>query len=200
MDKKKQIKLNEAQLREFISYSVARILKEEYGYGTFTIEPDLDEYLDELEEGNDEADAFVRKLMEYDVWPVRVRIIYSVTKGMKGDNYLVPDDPDEYMVEDWEIINKENIKDDAVKDLLHQMVEKYMEDFDLEAELDWKGMLQEENRGIMTHFGSDDGYEPKNPYEGMTWEEYCKAKEKERGCQKKKKYGDEGNKGITTHF
>ena len=92
MEKKKQIKLNEAQLREFISYSVARILKEDYGYNTIKIEPDLDKYLDELEQGNDESDAFVRKLMEYDVWPVRVRIIYSVTKGMKGDNYLVPDD------------------------------------------------------------------------------------------------------------
>ena len=198
MEKKKQIKLNEAQLREFISYSVARILKEDYGYNTIKIEPDLDKYLDELEQGNDESDAFVRKLMEYDVWPVRVRIIYSVTKGMKGDNYLVPDDPDEYMVEDWEIINKENIKDDAVKDLLSQMVERYMEDFDLEDELAYRGELYEENRGIMTHFGSENEYEPKNPYKGMTWDEYCKAKEKEQ--RKEKKYGDEGNKGITIHF
>lgn len=206
----RQIKLNESQLREFISYSVARILREgygrsydvmgnqeyeysNYGYDSLVIEPDLDEFIDELENGNDEGDAFVRELDRYGMWPVRVNVEYNVEEGMKGDGYLQPNDPDEYTVEGWEIIGEDKIQNQKIKALLHRMVELYMEDFNIEEELASQGRLNEE-------------FQAENPYKDMSWSEYLEAKkgerkeEEERAELKKLRGKEKENMGIMAHF
>lgn len=148
----KQIKLNESQLREFISYSVARILKEgygreiilhngesdgfegsPYGYDSFVIEPDLDKYLDELDPNDiDAGDTFLRAVEQYLGHPVKVKVEYYGEEGMKGDQYLQPDDSDSYRVTDWQIVDGEKIKDPQLKAQLEDMVSSYMgNDFDI---------------------------------------------------------------------
>lgn len=209
---KKRISLNENDMRKFISYSVARLLKEAYGrpifdkhgewdgdeytpYGgdSFVFEPDIDKYL-----GDD---------VDFPEYP-KVRVEYTKTEGMKGDGYLQPDDPDEYTLDGWDIVNKDILPQEAIA-----AVKMYMEnDFDLEEEaIEHEGYLEEgENRGIMTHFDGKDTFKPKNPYENMTWDEYCAAKKKEREDREEKdklhtlNYPDEKkdrerNRGIMTH-
>lgn len=212
IDESKKIRLNEKQLREFVSYSVAKLLKEgmrpiydkhgewdgdeysPYGSDSFVFEPDIDKYL-----GDD---------VDFPEYP-KVRVEYTKTEGMKGDGYLQPDDPDEYTLDGWDIVNKENLPQEAI-----EAVKMYMEnDFDLEEEaIEHEGYLEEgENRGIMAHFDGKDTFKPKNPYENMTWDEYCAAKKKEReDDENKKKLHDvnypeekkdrERNRGIMTHI
>jgi hypothetical protein len=204
---KRQITLNEEKLREFISYSVARLLKEAYGkpiydrhgeydgyedtkYGSdsFVFEPDIDKYL------SDEVD--------FPEYP-KVKVYFTRTEGMKGDGYMQPDDPDEYKLDSWEIVNQEGMTPEVMN-----AVKQYMEnDFDVEEAANEHGNLYEENRGVMAHF-SGEGFQPKNPYENMTWDEYCaaKAREREEDAEKKRlhdmNYPEDGkeNRGITTHF
>lgn len=202
---KKQIRLSEENLRNFISYSVAKLLKEgwrpfydkhgewdgdeytSYGSDSFVFEPDIDRYLD------DDAD--------FPEYP-KVRVEYTKTEGMKGDGYSQPDDPDEYTLDGWDIVNKENLPQEVI-----EAVKMYMKnDFDLEEEVvAHEGYLEEaENRGIMTHFDGKDTFKPKNPYEDMTWDEYCKAKKGD--CGEKKSLHDidypeeKKNRGIKIHF
>lgn len=204
---KRQITLSEEKLRNFISYSVARLLKEAYGkpiydrhgeydgyedskYGSdsFVFEPDIDKYLD------DDVD--------FPEYP-KVKVYFTRTEGMKGDGYLQPDDPDEYELDSWEIVNQEEMTPEVI-----DAVKQYMEnDFDVEEAASEYGDLYEENRGVMAHF-SGEGFQPKNPYENMTWDEYCaaKAREREEDAEKKKLHGlnypedEKENRGITTHF
>ena len=121
---------------------------------------------------------------------------------MKGDGYSQPDDPDEYTLDGWDIVNKENLPQEVI-----EAVKMYMKnDFDLEEEVvAHEGYLEEaENRGIMTHFDGKDTFKPKNPYENMTWDEYCEAKKGD--CEEKRPRYDtdypEGkkNRGIKVHF
>lgn len=204
---KRQITLSEEKLRNFISYSVARLLKEAYGrpiydahgeydgyedtkYGTdsFVFEPDIDKYL------SDEVD--------FPEYP-KVRVEFTRTEGMKGDGYLQPDDPDDYKLNSWEIVNQEGMTPEVMN-----AVKQYMEnDFDVEEAASEYGDLYEENRGVTAHF-SGEGFQPKNPYENMTWDEYCaaKAREREEDAEKKRLHDmnypedEKENRGITAHF
>lgn len=66
-----------------------------------------------------------------------------------------------------------------------------------------EGYLEEaENRGIMTHFDGNSSFQPENPYEDMTWNEYCEAKrgEREEEDSKPEKEPNRTNRGIMTHF
>ena len=199
--------MNEEKFRNFISYSVAKLLKEAYGkpiydahgeydgdeesdYGTdsFVFEPDIDRYL------SDEVD--------FPEYP-KVKVYFTRTEGMKGDGYLTPDDPDSYELDSWEIVNGEGMSPEVL-----DAVNQYMEnDFDIEEAASEHANLYEENRGVTAHFNGE-GFKPKNPYENMTWDEYCAAKARERkedGDRKRlhdmnaPKDGKK-NLGVTTHF
>ena len=123
--KNKQIKLNEDGLRDFISYSVARLLKEAYG-GSFDDHGNMSymdsEYGDDSKEiafnpweDDDQMAAFQQAVEEKgldmemfddggdfgDIWPVAVKVNYSKSQGMKG-GYDTPDDPDEIEVTGWD--------------------------------------------------------------------------------------------------
>ena len=180
IDESRKIRLNEKQLREFVSYSVAKLLKEglrpfydkydgfdryaytPYGNDSFVFNPDIDKYLsDDIDFPEDPE----------------VKVEYEKIAGMKGDGYLQPDDPDEYILKSWDIVNKEGQPQEVI-----EAVKMYMEnDFDLAGEaIEHEMYLEEsENRGMMAHF-SGDGLKSKNPYENMTWDEYCAAKERTR--------------------
>ena len=217
---RKQIKLNETQLREFISYSVARILNEgygrditlkngeydgyegsKYGYDEIVIEPELDKYLVELGD-NDEGDAFIRALDRYIPNGVKVKVKYNYNKGMKGDGYSTPDDPDECEMLGWEIVDEDKIENRRLKDMLRQMVEEYMDnDFDIEDEVSWRSPLYEEedsNTGdsfaerCFKHseeqpidrkkghaFGPAHDIKPEVPTDA-SWDEFVKRKMKEK--------------------
>lgn len=182
---RQQIVLSEEKLREFISYSVARLLREAYGkpiydahgeydgyedtkYGTdsFVFEPDIDKYL------SDEVD--------FPEYP-KVKVYFTRTGGMKGDGYMQPDDPDEYKLDSWEIVNR-----NAATPEVMNAVKQYMEnDFDIEEAANEHGNLYEENKGVTFH---NDG---KNPF---------KPNEAGKGGVSKEKKSDEKNKGITAHF
>ena len=206
---KKQIVMSEEKLRNFISYSVAKLLKEAYGrpiydangeydgseesdYGedSLVFEPDIDEYL------SDEVDF---------PSPIKVEVNYTRTEGMKGDGYMQPDDPDDYEIDSWRIINNDIPME--VRQEVMRAVKMYMEnDFDIEEAVSEYGNIYEENRGVMAHFNGE-GFKPKNPYEDMTWDEYCAAKKKERENDSEKKklrdlnHGDDKeNRGATVHF
>jgi len=206
---RQQIVLSEEKLREFISYSVARLLKEAYGkaiydrngeydgaeesnYGkdSFVFEPDIDQYL------RDEVDF---------PSPIKVEVSFTRSEGMKGDGYMQPDDPDSYEIDSWRIVN-DDIPNEVRKEV-EDAVRQYMEnDFDVEEAASEYGNIYEENRGVMAHF-SGEGFKPKNPYEDMTWDEYCAAKKREREDDDEKKKlrdlgheGEKENRGVTAHF
>ena len=205
---RQQIVLSEEKLREFISYSVARLIKEAYGkaiydrngeydgaeesdYGedSFVFEPDIDQYL------RDEVDF---------PSPIKVEVSFTRSEGMKGDGYMQPDDPDDYELGSWRILNRD-VPEEFQQDVLNA-VKQYMEnDFDIEEAANEHGNLYEENRGAKVHFNGG-GFKPKNPYENMTWDEYCAAKKKEREDDKEKednpdkKKDREKNRGIMTHI
>ena len=70
-------------------------------------------------------------------------------------------------------------------------------------------LLKEGNLGTTVHFGKKESEKAAdrhtNPYKGMTWDEYCEAKRKERGEDKERKkkesYKDKKkNLGTTIHF
>lgn len=236
-----EVRLNEEGLRNLISYSVAKLLKEAYGkpfygqngefdnfedskYGTDStvITPDLDQMLDDLGD-NGEGDALVDELDKYGMWPIKVKVHYTTSRGARGDGYLQPDDPDTTNVDDWEIVGEENITDEQMRDMVHSMVERYMEGFDADNELSnlneeefggdsfarrvsqWSSehpIDHKKNPGI-TFGGKDREPRPENPYEDMTWDEYVEAKRLEAD-----KAGDDipggdekkPNLGITAHF
>ena len=185
---RQQIVLSEEKLREFISYSVARLLKEaygkaiydrngeydgaeesEYGEDSFVFEPDIDQYL------RDEVDF---------PSPIKVEVSFTRSEGMKGDGYMQPDDPDDYELGSWRILNRD-VPEEFQQDVLNA-VKQYMEnDFDIEEAANEHGNLYEENKGVTFH---NDG---KNPF---------KPNEAGKGGDSKEKKSNEKNKGITAHF
>lgn len=223
----KQIKMNEGQLREFVSYSVAKLLKElrgrdlydrhgeydgyedsNYGDGEFVFEPDIDKYISED--------------LDFPAYP-KVKVFYTKTQGMRSHDYDIPDDPDSYELQDWKIINPQGMPQEVI-----DAVKYYMEnDFDLEEAANddgiaginegWDTSFSErchkwreehpidhgKNKGVCAHFPGGTEFQPENPYKDMTWDEYCAAKKKEHEDSKKNsepKKSDEKNRGITAHF
>jgi len=219
--KNRQIKLNEEGLRDFISYSVARLLKEAYG-GSFDDHGNMgymdSEYGDDSKEiafnpweDDDQMAAFQQAVEEKgldmemfddggdfgDIWPVAVKVNYSKSQGMRG-SYDVPDDPDEIEVTGWDA----GIYDlpPVVSDVMETALNIYFNDGYFDPDEGIAG-LNEDNKGVKVHFNGE-GFKPKNPYEHMTWDEYCAAKKSERDKEKDKKdfESDEDNKGTKAHF
>lgn len=235
----KQIKLSENQLREFVSYSVTKLLKEalgrpiydrngefdgyeggKYGANTMKLSFSPDEGKDMewaiesvIDEGNYPGltmDMFLDGGRYEDIWPIPIEVSYNISQGMKGDGYLQPDDPDEAEITGWEVLNPNslNIPDELVG-FIKDALNRYMEDEDALKERAFEneahGIYEEANRGTLTHFGKKESEEAAkrypNPYENMTWDEYCEAKRKEREEEPAAEPEDEKpNLGITTHF
>jgi hypothetical protein len=147
-----EIRLNEENFRKFVSYSVARILKESYygrpifdrhgeydgseagsyGENSYVFEPDIEKYID--------SEDFE------DVPFPQVKVYFTKTEGMKGDGYLQPDDPDEYELESWKLLDKEKYPREIV-----DAVERYMEnDFDLEDSVA-SNLFEGKNLGVTFH-------------------------------------------------
>ena len=214
INERRQIRLSEGQLREFVSYSVARLLKEavgrdiylsngeydgyeedEYGTDSFVFEPDIDKYLDDS--------------IDFPEYP-KVKVYYTKSEGMKGDGYMQPDDPDTYDLDFWEIVNQNGMPQEVIK-----ATEQYMEnDFDLEEEAANHEMMNESRLGEWSPAGFEDDvfdsqermmkkseepgrngmkvggfglnkgipskYKDENG-DWLSWEDYCKMKEAERG-------------------
>lgn len=214
INERRQIRLSEGQLREFVSYSVAKLLKEamgrdiylsngeydgyeedEYGTDSFVFEPDIDKYLDDD--------------IDFPEYP-KVKVHYTKSEGMKGDGYMQPDDPDAYSLDSWEIVNQAGMPQEAIR-----ATKEYMEnDFNLEDEAANHEMMNESRLGEWSPAGFEDDvldsqkrmmkkseepgregmkvggfglnkgvpskYKDENG-DWLSWEEYCKMKEAERG-------------------
>ena len=216
---KKQIKLNEADLRKFVSYSVSKLLKEAYG-GTFDDHGNMGYMDSEYGDGSKEIAfnpweddgqmaAFQQAVEEKgldmemfddggdfgDIWPVAVKVNYSKSQGMRG-SYDVPDDPDEIEVTGWDA----GIYDlpPVVSEVMETALNIYFNDGYFDPEEGIAG-LNEDNKGVKAHFNGG-GFKPKNPYEDMTWDEYCVAKKAEREKEVKEPEEDPENKGTKAHF
>jgi hypothetical protein len=212
-----KIKLNEEQLRNFISYSVKRILKEGYGHlPTFELELDPetdDELMESIEKAHKNFNDVDAQLLD-SIWPLYIEVEYD---------YDAPGDPgyNGYInLTDWKLEDNQNIPEEiapfvteVIKDYVYYTGNEFIKDkiidsIDYEHNNYYDGeddALREENLGITTHFETDPNDKPRNPYEGMTWEEYCEAKKKEREEEnkrfaKEKHEKMEPNLGITTHF
>lgn len=216
-----EVKLNEQQLREFISYSVAKLLKEWRNGGT-TIE--LDPWEDNffmralesvLEASGEDSYDFAEKYSG--IWPLEVEIDFS------------EDDPDPSVGYggDIDIIDSRIVSEvpQEVSGIIEKAVEKYMandvvynkiedslngyspdyEDDDRRA-INESLRLNEKNLGITTHFDGKSEREATNPYMNMTWDEYCAAKagesekDKEREMRDAEVKDEEPNRGIMAHF
>lgn len=233
---KKQIRLNENDLRNFVSYSVARLLKEAYGRefsdGRGGIEYEDSKYgYDSMEiafnpwDDDDQAAAFQQAVEEAglsmdmfddggefgDIWPIAVRVNYTVSQGMKG-SYDVPDDPDEIEVTSWDAGTK------GLPPQVGQLIEKALQVyfnggyFDpdeqigsaLNEEESWDSSFNDrvykwreehpidhdKNRGVTAHFPDLDHGVPGEASK-LTWDELCALKGKEGEERRKKEERDE---------
>lgn len=116
----------------------------------------------------------------------------------EGEENLYFSDPDlEEPDEDEDIagINEVRLNEEGLRNFISYSVAKILQE-----------RLGEENRGIMAHFDGSSSFQPKNPYENMTWDEYCAAKADERQKDKEREMKDaevkdeKPNRGIMTHF
>ena len=117
---KREVSLTESQMREFVSYSVARLLKEalgrRYGVHSFTFSPD-----------EEDLAPYLDMELNYDEIP-EIAVEYKISRGMPGDKYLTPDDDDKFELLSWNVVNRENVPDEAIS-----AVRSYMDnDFDIE--------------------------------------------------------------------
>lgn len=230
---KKQIKLDEQGLRNFISYSVSRLLKEGVGrdlyyqgeydgsegsrYGADSMPVafnpfDDDKMMESFEYVlNDEkyegltVDMFDEGGQFGDIWPVRVDVEFNVKEGDSGD-YFNPPTPEEAEITGWKA-GTDNLG--PIKELVDKAIEVYFENYfdeeDIFEYLNDKGLMYEdiENRGITYHNDGNSSWKPKNPYEGMSWDEYRETKKKEREGKKEEDpergMGEPKNHGITYH-
>lgn len=216
----KQVRLSEEAFRNFVSYSVSRLLKEAMGnpiydrhgeydgrmssrYGDDSVDIEFNPFDDDMMmnalEGVIEDGKYPGISLEmfdeggqyYDIWPLEIRVEYRSEEGMRGDRYQ-PNDPDKYEVTGWNLISvPEEVQDQNVRNFLTDVIDSYLNEgyFNLEDCLDERGMLWEENRGIMAHFKSGEGFKPEHVEdEDLTWNEY------------KMKKADEKNLGTKAHF
>ena len=216
----KQVRLSEEAFRNFVSYSVSRLLKEAMGkpiydrhgeydgrmssrYGDDSVDIEFNPFDDNMMmnalEGVIEDGKYPGISLEmfdeggqyYDIWPLEIRVEYTSEEGMRGDRYQ-PNDPDKYEVTGWNMISvPEEVQDQNVRNFLTDVIDSYLNEgyFNLEDCLGEKGMLGEENRGIMSHFKSGEGFKPEHVEdEDLTWNEY------------KMKKADEKNLGTKAHF
>lgn len=163
-----QIRLSESQLREFVSYSVARLLRESRylrapeGDGSFEL--DFGPYeQDGMEEAVNQAMAksglSEEWLEENDPFPVKVRISYGITPGSDDDQVLgLPGNTDDTELTGWEIMSP---VDPSINGFVREAVGIYLKsaDFDLDGELVGRGILREsaENPGSQGMYAGNRG-------------------------------------------
>ena len=222
-----KVTLTEEGLRNFISYSVSKLLKEAYGrpfsdgrggieyedskYGSDSMEIEFNPWEDDsqmeafqsvIEEAGLQMDMFDDGGQFGDIWPISVNVHYTVSQGMKGD-YDTPDDPDEIEVTGWDADT--NDFPPQVGQLVDKALKTYFNDgyFDPEEQIGARG-LYEENLGTTVHFNGESSFKPENPYKDMSWDEYCEAKrmerEKDQMKSEKPEEDEKPNIAVTTHF
>ena len=231
---KKSIRLKEEQLREFVSYSVRRLLKEalsrpidgshgtfggwetgKYGHDSMEISFDptdndkmaqaLEDMLENGKFNGLTPEMFMEGGQFGNIWPINVRIDYEINQGGKGNGYDTPDDPDEAVVKDW---YADTSKLGEVKPFVDALIKSYIEDGYFDEEEIWENEHNNlyEDKASSIHFDSKSSFKEANPYEDMTWDEYCQKKAGEKKEEKGKKSwwekdeGEPKNKGITVHF
>ena len=205
---KRQIRLNESDMRKFVSYTVSKLLKEAVGapiydrrgeydgyeeskYGSDSTKVDFDPFNDD-----DQMAAFQQACEEMgcpmdefgdggefgDIWPITVSVNLDRKKGMAG-SYDVPDDPDETTVTDW---NADTANLGPVAGVIDKALEIYFREGYYDPEDSTAGFagLNEENRGAMFH---NDG---KSPF---------KPSETGKGGDSSEKKPNEKNRGVTFH-
>lgn len=116
----------------------------------------------------------------------------------EGEENLHFGDPDlEQSDEDEDIagINEVKLNENQMRKFISYSVARILQE-----------RMGEENRGIMAHFETDPNHKEPNPYEGMTWDEYCAKKAEERAKDKEREMKDaevkdeKPNLGIMAHF
>lgn len=274
---KKQIKLSEEKLRNFISYSVAKLLKEGNGFNGFAGRPIYDshgeydggegsnygssdvevpfyewaeksaykrtnnpnskygyeysfnqngslallfnsvnkehggQFTEILNSENDYFDLLSTIYENLGDEDITLCVDFTYSEGMKGDGYMQPDDPDEFT------IDKSYLKQPETNQALQKIDPMYRE-FMTAVASEWADgwvdedyiysnyvedtLMEEKNLGITAHFDGKSSFQPKNPYEDMTWDEYCEAKrrEHEEEDNKPEEEPDRTNRGIMAHF
>ena len=190
---KTQIRLNETQLREFVSYSVARILREmKYGSDVIELEfdPENDENMRDAYESVLEEPEFQHiNPEELDgVWPVNVKAWYTTERGEGGDRGEMVDSAE---IDDF------NWDDSTVPEELHEFVDAVIRNFfeggyfSEDDILDYNsvnnGLFEGDGHKmpqLLTHFGKkemDSAAERlhRNPDKDLTWDEYKEKRRKE---------------------
>ena len=158
----KQIHLTESQLREFISYSVSRLLREGLGRDIYDWDSDRSYGYEGSRYGRDtmdvelgdsdggEFDEAVKKIfasygitdeddieqMWTTIFPATVTVSYNVEKGRESGDYDTPDSQDEATVEWWEMSDYPDGLDKRQKEILDRITDYYMRNiFDLQEKL-----------------------------------------------------------------
>lgn len=222
----RQVRLKEGQLREFVSYSVSRLLREAFGRELMH-NGDFDGYaeskygqnstiieFDPMDDDDMEA-AFESVLAEPEyagkinpetldnVWPIKVKVSFSNSREEGGDDGEWLENTE---VDDW------NIDMSRVPEEFKEIVFKVIENYFNGGYFSPNDMLsEEENKGILTHFGKKESEEAAkrypNPYKKdgkfLPYDEYCEKKKEERMKDKEKedkKEDKKPNKAITVHF
>lgn len=221
-----KVSLTEEGLRKFISYSVAKLLKEAYGrpfsdrrggieyedskYGSDSMEIEFNPWEDEnqmaafrgaIEEAGLQMDMFDDGGRFGDIWPISVNVHYTTSQGMRGDHDM-PNDPDEINVTGWDAGTHD--LPPQVGQLVDKTLQTYFNDgyFDPEKQIGARG-LYEENLGTTVHFKGDSSFKSANPYKDMSWDEYCEAKRRENEKDQMKAASSTDKKpnlGVTKHF
>lgn len=188
----KQVRLNESQLREFVSYSVARLLRE-MKFGSEEIEFDFDPMNDEDQQSAYESVLENAEFSNIDpeelnsIWPVKVKIYYSTGSQEGGDRYeRIPT----ANVDEWEWIPEELY--DFVNEVLNTFfTDGYFDEDDLLDLLSVEGKLNEGCKQQLCHFGTKEREEGakrlhKNPDKDLPWDKYKEKRKKENDDRWKK--------------
>ena len=213
----KRVRMNESGLRNFISYSVSKLLKEAMGkdlyygdeydgyeespYGNdssvIDFDPEDDEDMDMAFESvlaESEFAGNINPEMLNGVWPVMVKIYYSRRKEEGGDTGEWIENTN---VDDWKA-DLSHVPEEF-KPFVEKVIANYFEGGFFNSE------SLNENMGTLTHFGKKESEEAAekypNPYKDLTWDEYCDAKRQERLQDKTSEdMEDDDNLGIKAHF
>lgn len=194
----KQVRLNENQLREFVSYSVARLLRE-MKFGSEVIEFDFDPMNDEDQQSAYESVLENSEFSNIDpekldsIWPVKVKIYYSTGNQEGGDRYeRIPT----ANVDEWEWIPEGSNVPEELYDFVNEVLNRFFTDgyFDEDDLLDLlsvEGKLNEGCKQQICHFGTkerEDGAKRlhKNPDKDLPWDKYKEKREKENDDRWKK--------------
>ena len=226
--KRKSIRLNEKELREFVSYSVRRLLKE--GMEAYTSRPQENTIDISFDPNNNEHARYVLEYVldknhkyddltidmfmdggQFDIWPVKIEgVRYEVTPASAPDSDEIEVDKNSYR------IRTDNL-DGVIKDVVEETIEMYMdeiepgeiEEFASEQSLGGNSRFPaiaglSEDKATSAHFPNKKKEEPERKLPTVDDLRKKKADEKKEEEGKKswceKDEGEPKNKGVTVHF